>query len=37
MKEKIKKLPMPIKVIGGVVIAGALIWAGMKLWKKLKK
>lgn len=37
MKEKIKKLPMPVKVIGGLAIAGVLVWAGMKLYKKMSK
>jgi hypothetical protein len=37
MKEKIKNLPMPVKLIGGAVMASALIYFSIKLWKKYGK
>jgi hypothetical protein len=37
MLEKVKALPMPVKVIGGAVLITGVIWAGMKIYQKMKK
>lgn len=36
MLDKIKALPMPVKVIGGAVLITGVIWAGMKIYQKYK-
>ena len=37
IKEKIKALPKPVKIIGSIIIVAGLIWAGAIIYKKMSK